>query len=70
MNERRRLDVGAIFIGAVILVVGVYYLLRNTLGFDIPELSWDQLWPLLVIGVGVAILWSNWQRQGHGPQGS
>jgi TRAP-type C4-dicarboxylate transport system permease small subunit len=48
---------GAILFGLILLAVGGYYLLRNTFGIDIPELSWDAIWPLLVIVLGVGLVW-------------
>ena len=62
----RRLDLGGIIFGAILLLVGGYYLLRNTLGFTIPELDWDMLWPVLVIAIGVAVLYGAWSRSGRG----
>jgi hypothetical protein len=51
-----RLDVAALVFGGIILFVGGYYFLRNTLGWDLGELNGDALWPIIVIAVGVAIL--------------
>ena len=63
MNRRRGLDVGGLVFGAILLVVGGYYLLRNTFGLTIPELNWDLIWPLLVIGLGVAVLYGVWNAR-------
>ena len=30
--------------------------LRNTLGWDIGDLDWDAIWPIIVIAIGVSIL--------------
>jgi len=38
-------------------VVGGYFVLRNTLGFDIPNLNWDLIWPLFIVALGVGVLW-------------
>lgn len=46
--------------GAILLLVGGYYLLTRTLGIDLPELDWDQLWPLVLIVLGVGIVWRAW----------
>lgn len=57
MNGRtQRLDVGALVLGAVILIAGGWYFLRNTLGFDLDELDWDPIWPILVIVLGGSIV--------------
>jgi hypothetical protein len=58
----RRMDVGAIVFGVIVLVVGVYYFLSNTLGWNLGELNWDAIWPILVIGIGGSILLGAWRR--------
>ncbi len=50
-------EFGALLIGAILLLVGGYYLLTSTFGLDLPELSWDAIWPLFVIALGIGILW-------------
>jgi NADH:ubiquinone oxidoreductase subunit 4 (subunit M) len=67
MNERRRgLDLGALMFGALLLFAGAYYLLRNTLGMDIPDIDWDMVWPIVVIAIGVAVLYGAWTKAGRG----
>jgi hypothetical protein len=62
MGHDRRLDLGGVIFGLIILGVGAYYLLRNTFGIQIPEIDWDMLWPLLVVALGVGIVWRAWDR--------
>jgi hypothetical protein len=57
-----RLDVLGLVIGAVLLFVGVYYFLSNTLGFNLGDINGDAIWPIIVIGIGVAMLLRVWQR--------
>jgi hypothetical protein len=64
MGQERRMDVGAVIIGLVILGVGGYFLLENTFGIDLPELDWDVIWPLFIIAIGAGIVWRAWDR-GH-----
>lgn len=52
----RRIDVGALVFGAILLVVGAYYLLENTFGFNMPDINWDQVWPILVIALGASVV--------------
>jgi divalent metal cation (Fe/Co/Zn/Cd) transporter len=52
----RRFDLGALVIGGVILLVGGFYLLRNTFGLNLGELDWEPLWPILVVLLGAAIV--------------
>lgn len=56
-GAHRRRDAGGLILGVILLMVGIYYLLQRTLGLDIPDLNWDQLWPLLLILLGGAILY-------------
>ena len=70
MERLRGIDVGGVLIGLIILGVGVYYLLTNTLGLAIPELDWDRVWPLFIIALGVGIVSSNWMRRKSGGSGS
>lgn len=57
-----RRDVGGIVFGLVVVLVGGYFVLRDTLGLAIPELNWDQIWPLIVLAIGVSIVWGALER--------
>ena len=52
----RRIDLGALVFGAILLVVGAYYLLANTFGFNMPEINWDQVWPIFLIVLGASVV--------------
>jgi hypothetical protein len=52
----RKVDVGALIFGAILLLVGGYYLLVNTFGIALPELDWDTIWPIALIGLGLAVV--------------
>jgi hypothetical protein len=52
----QRLDIGWLIAGAIVVFVGGYFFLRNTLGWEIGELNWDAIWPIAIIGVGASIL--------------
>lgn len=60
----RRLDLGAMIFGAILLLVGVWYLLRNTFGFEMPEIDWDTVWPLIVIAIGFSVVARAMRRSG------
>ncbi len=66
MDRMRRLDVGAVLFGLIVLGIGVYYLFENTFGFALPELDWDKIWPLAIMALGIALLWGAWARMGGG----
>jgi hypothetical protein len=52
----RRFDLGALVFGAIVLFAGGYYFLRNTLGFNLDELDWEPIWPVLVMILGLSIV--------------
>ena len=73
MDRLRRVDIGAILIGLIVIGVGVYYTLVKLFGFKLAELDWDMIWPLGFVAVGIGILWGAWTRvtpHGQGPTGS
>ena len=73
MDKLRRIDIGAILLGLLILGVGIYYLLVNTFGLQLAELDWDKIWPLAVVALGIGIIWGAWSKMtphGHGPTSS
>jgi hypothetical protein len=62
------IDLGGVVFGVIVLAVGLYYFAQKTLGWDIPDLNWDQLWPLAVIALGVGIALSAMRRRGSAGQ--
>jgi NADH:ubiquinone oxidoreductase subunit 4 (subunit M) len=57
-----RRDAGGIVFGVILLLVGGYYLLQQTFGLNLPDLNWDQIWPVLVIVLGLVVLYGAWSR--------
>ncbi len=43
-------------IGGIVILTGVYFLLRNAFGLVLPPIDWDLVWPIVVIASGVAIV--------------
>ena len=58
-NRRRGRD-GGLFWGVVLLLIGGYFLLRDTLHIRLP--SFGELWPLFLIALGLWILLSAARR--------
>ena len=56
----RRTGVGTLVIGLILVAVGGYYVLRNTLGIALPELDSDQVVPAIAVVVGMALLYRVW----------
>jgi phage shock protein PspC (stress-responsive transcriptional regulator) len=55
-SERSNLPAG-IVIGAVLILLGIIFLLRNLGLFLVPWLQFDVLWPALLIVGGIVLLW-------------
>ena len=50
-------NVASIIVGLVILLIGVWYFLDQTLGIRMPRISWGDLWPIFLIILGGVILY-------------
>lgn len=46
----------SLIFGVIILIVGIWFFASRTLGLDLPDLDWNQLWPLILIGIGAWIV--------------
>ncbi len=46
----------SLIVGAIILVIGLWFFATRTLGLDLPEVDWGSLWPLVLIGLGAWIV--------------
>lgn len=42
--------------GLVLILVGAWYFLDHTLGLRLPRLAWSEVWPVILILVGVLVL--------------
>jgi uncharacterized integral membrane protein len=59
-------DWGAIIVGLVLVGVGAYFVLKDTLKIRLPDISWDMAWPLLIVAAGVIVLvraLTGWDRR-------
>lgn len=50
-------------VGVVILAVGLWLFADQTIGLDLPRISWSRLWPLVLIGVGVWVVFGSMRRR-------
>jgi hypothetical protein len=55
--------IGTIVFGAILLVIGLWFFADQTLGLDMPNLRWSQLWPILLIGLGAWIAIGSMRRR-------
>lgn len=61
----RRSDDGrgpSVVFGLILLAIGLWFFAERTLGLDLPDLRWSQLWPLILIIVGVWVLFGARRR--------
>lgn len=49
--------------GAIILIIGLWYFATRTLGLDLPDFDWGDLWPVILIAVGILIVYRSMQRR-------
>jgi uncharacterized membrane protein len=59
-SRRRPRDNGGVFFGVLLLLIGGYFLLRDTLQIRLP--SFGELWPILLIALGLWIVLSAMRR--------
>ena len=55
-QRRSRSDTGAVVWGLILIGVGVWFFLDQTLGLEMPDLDWGAVWPVILIGVGAALI--------------
>lgn len=57
----RRENRAGLVVGLGLVVIGVWFLLREYL----PDFDWGLVWPVVLIGIGAAILLATMRRQGE-----
>ena len=61
--ERRRDSLlPSLVVGGIILAAGLWFFLDRTLGFEMPDISWDQVWPVILIVIGVGVIVGSMRR--------
>jgi phage shock protein C len=59
-EPRRGETNGPLILGIVLVVAGLFFLLREY----VPTIDWDRLWPIAVIALGVLLLVGSMRRRG------
>ena len=65
-SSRRRDDAGrsgSIFFGVILVAIGLWFFADQTLGLEMPQLRWDEVWPILLVGLGAWIVFGSLRRQ-------
>jgi len=58
-RQAPRRDTGrwwSLIVGLVILGIGLWFFAERTLGIEMPDFRWSQLWPVILIVIGVVVL--------------
>ncbi|MEX2012119.1 MAG: DUF5668 domain-containing protein [Chloroflexota bacterium] len=63
LRDDRRHDTGAIVWGAVLLAVGAWFFLEQTLGIRLPSFDWADFWPVILIVVGAIVIFQGMRRR-------
>lgn len=63
-SRRRGSDSSALFWGVLLLIVGIWFFLRETLGMDLPSIRWDTVWPILLIAIGALVIFRGLRNRG------
>ena len=52
----------SILFGLVVLALGLWFFVERTLGYDLPDVRWSQLWPAVLIGIGLWVVLGSMRR--------
>jgi hypothetical protein len=52
----------SLILGVIVLIIGGWFFATRTLGLDLPDLDWGQLWPVILIVLGGWIVYSSFRR--------
>ena len=42
--------------GLIVLAIGLWFFADVTLGYDMPSIAWRDLWPIVLIGIGLLVV--------------
>ena len=68
MRERTRRDerdagrTASVLFGMVVLGLGLWFFAEHTLGYELPRISWSQLWPVTLIVIGLWVVLGSMRR--------
>jgi hypothetical protein len=54
--RERDSNLASIVIGLILVAIGAWYFLEQTLGIRLPRISWRDIWPVLLILLGVFVI--------------
>jgi len=51
-----------VLFGLVILGIGLWFFVEQTLGYQLPRIRWSQLWPVFLIVLGLWVVLGSMRR--------
>ena len=61
--RERETNIASMVVGIILLVIGVWYLLDQTLGLAMPRIDWSDFWPIILIAIGGVMLYRSAVRR-------
>ena len=55
-SPRHRVDNGTVVWGLILILVGGWFFLDQTIGLDMPDVDWQALWPVGLIVLGAVLI--------------
>jgi hypothetical protein len=59
----RGVDTGTVVWGAILLAIGAWFFLEQTLGIRLPSVDWGDFWPVILIIVGAVVIYQGMRRR-------
>lgn len=56
VSDRRYLDWGGLIFGLLIVAIGGYLLLKDTFKIDVPDITGEMIWPVILMAIGAVVL--------------
>lgn len=61
-DDRDHGRTASILVGLVFLGLGLWFFVDHTLGYELPRIRWSQLWPTVLIVIGVWVVVGSMRR--------
>lgn len=61
-DDRDHGRTASILFGLVILAIGLWFFVERTLGYDLPDIRWSQVWPAVLIVIGLWVVLGSMRR--------
>lgn len=61
-DDRDHGRTASILFGLVVLGLGLWFFVEHTLGYELPRIRWSQLWPAVLIIIGLWVVLGSMRR--------